>query len=183
MNRPSRDADATATAWRHARSAYRAELPPDELEATLLARFGELRAQQAPAAAIPVPVLKPTRWRGWPRALSLASLTRLQPAFASALALCVLLAFSAPWWLHWLTAAPEATTPFMLVSKPNGGQLNVAQLVRVSVSREAMLDFGIPVPQQRLQEPVRAEMLLGPRGELLAVRFIEQPQRRSFSFD
>ena len=36
----------------------------------------------------------------------------------------------------------------MLVAEPAGGRLDVAQMVRVSVSREAMLDFGIPVPPQ-----------------------------------
>ncbi len=70
----------------------------------------------------------------------------------------------------------------MLVAEPVGGRLDVAQMVRVSVSREAMLDFGIPVPPQKLQEPVGAEMLLGQRGELLAVRFIEKPERKRLFF-
>ena len=180
MNTPSHDSDATATVWQQARAAYRAEAPPDVLEATLLARFGELRAQERQAAAMPQQGIQPTTLSGWQRVLSL---TRLHPAFASALSLCVLLAFAAPWWLPWISATPESTTPFMLVAEPSGGQLNVAQMVRVSVSREAMLDFGIPVPQQRLQEPVRAEMLLGQRGELLAVRFVDPPARKRFLFD
>ena len=70
----------------------------------------------------------------------------------------------------------------MLVSEPNGTEINVAQLVRVNVSREAMLDFGIPVPPQQLQDEVRAEMLLGQRGEVIAVRFIEKPERRKSFF-
>jgi hypothetical protein len=162
-----------------ARSAYRMQEPPANLEATLLARFGEQRAIERQAAAVTPLVAKPSRW-GWQ---SVLSFTRLHPAFASGLSLCALLAFAAPWWLHWMSATPESTTPFMLVSVPSGGQLNVAQMVRVSVVREAMLDFGIPVPPQKLQEPVRAEMLLGPRGEMLAVRFIESPAKKRWSFD
>ena len=161
-----------------ARSIYRTEEPPTGLEATLLARFGEQRAVERQAAVAP-PVARPSRW-SWQGVLSL---TRLHPAFASGASLCVLLAFAAPWWLQWISATPESTTPFMLVSEPSGGQLNVAQMVRVSVVREAMLDFGIPVPPQKLQEPVRAEMLLGPRGEMLAVRFIESPAKKRWTFD
>ena len=170
---------ASGNAWSDARLAYLREQPPEALEAMLLARFGELRAEQRQPALKPA-VEPPVRQRWWQRAMSL---TRLHPAFAGALSMGVVLAFSAPWWMQWMTATPESTTPFMLVSEPSGGQLNVAQMVRVSVAREAMLDFGIPVPPQRLQEPVRAEMLLGPRGEMLAVRFIENPGKKRWSFD
>jgi hypothetical protein len=73
----------------------------------------------------------------------------------------------------------EVATPFMLVSQPQTAQLDVAQMVRVNVTREAMLDFGIPVSPQRLSESVKAEMLMGARGDVLAVRFIEpQPEQR-----
>ena len=161
-----------------ARAAYRTQEPPDQLEALLLARFGEQRTVERQVAAAS-PVAKQSRW-GWQ---SVLSLTRLHPAFAGGLSLCAVMAFAAPWWLQWISATPESTTPFMLVSVPSGGQLNVAQMVRVSVVREAMLDFGIPVPPQKLQEPVRAEMLLGPRGEMLAVRFIESPAKKRWSFD
>ncbi len=178
--RPERGEGFDDTALAAARAAYRTLEPPAELEATLLARFGELRATGRPLAA--PPATRPERgWRGrWQRALSL---TRLHPAWAGALSVCAVLAVAAPWWLHWASATPESTTPFMLVAEPSGGQLNVSQLVRVSVTREAMLDFGIPVPPQKLQEPVRAEMLLGPRGEMLAVRFIEARAKQRWSFD
>lgn len=181
MNTSSRESE-NPTVWQAARAAYRGVEPPAGLEATLLARFGEQRAVAAQVAVAP-PDARPSRW-SWQ---GVVSLTRLHPAafasVASGLSLCVLLAFAAPWWLHWISATPESTTPFMLVSAPSGGQLNVAQMVRVSVVREAMLDFGIPVPPQKLQEPVRAEMLLGPRGEMLAVRFIESPAKKRWSFD
>jgi hypothetical protein len=178
------DGDVDNAVWLAARTAYRRDEPPEALEATLLARFGELRAELHAAAkqaeAKPATVQEKPQARWWQRALSL---TRLHPAFAGGLSMCLVLAVSAPWWLQWMSATPESTTPFMLVSEPSGGQLNVAQMVRVSVAREAMLDFGIPVPPQKLQESVRAEMLLGPRGEMLAVRFIERPAKKRFSFD
>jgi hypothetical protein len=169
--------DGTAdSAFARARFAYRALQPPDALEATLLARFGELRVQRQTEPQI-VAASGRSRWQ------RLLSLPRLHPAFAGGMSLCVLVAFASPWWVQWVAATPESTTPFMLVAEPSGKALNVAQMVRVSVSREAMLDFGIPVPPQQLQEPVRAEMLLGARGELLAVRFVDNPPRKRFLFN
>lgn len=182
MNTASRD-PGNQSAWQDARAAYRLSEPPAALEATLLARFGEQRAHERFSIAVPATaaavIAKPSRW-SWQ---GVWSLTRLHPVCASGLSLCAVFAFAAPWGLQWMSVTPESTTPFMLVSAPSGGQLNVAQMVRVSVVREAMLDFGIPVPPQRLHEPVRAEMLLGPRGEMLAVRFIESPAKKRWSFD
>ncbi len=165
-------------AWQAAREKYREHLPPDELEMTLLVRFGELRASAVAVRDTPERELTSARGR-WFDGWSWASWAG-RPALIGGVVTCALLAsISALWWQ--LGGTPDvATTPFMLVSEPNGKAINVAQLVRVNVSREAMLDFGIPVPPQELQEPVRAEMLLGQRGELLAVRFVEKPQRRRF---
>lgn len=163
--------------WQSARTAYRSCEPPPELEANLLARFGELRAQQSLVAATPA---KPAHTSWWQRAFAF---TRVHPAYASAATLCAISFLMLPLWFFASSAPHEITTPFMLVAEPSGNQINVAQMVRVSVSREAMLDFGIPVPPQKLDEDVRAEMLLGQRGELLAVRFVEPPARRRFLFD
>ena len=163
--------------WQSARTAYRDREPPPELEANLLARFGELRAQPSPVAATPA---KPahTSWRH--RAFVF---TRVHPAYAGAATLCAISLLMLPLWIFGSSATHETTTPFMLVAESSGKQINVEQMVRVSVSREAMLDFGIPVPPQNLDESVRAEMLLGQRGELLAVRFVELPARKRFLFD
>ena len=197
MNRPIdpvADRAAAATpdvVWAEAAQRYRSVEPPDGLEATLLARFGELRASGA-LAGTPVPSVASTSLparRGWRHLAGHvggwlgARVLRPHPVTAGAFSLCVVLAFAAPWWLPLFGAATEQTTPFMLVAEPAGGRLDVAQMVRVSVSREAMLDFGIPVPPQKLQEPVGAEMLLGQRGELLAVRFIEKPERKRMFFN
>ncbi len=99
--------------------------------------------------------------------------TRFFPAAAGSVATLAVLAVTAPWWLQLARESYEVATPFMLVSQPQSQQLDVAQMVRVNVSREAMLDFGIPVPPQQLGESVKAEMLMGARGDVLAVRFVE----------
>lgn len=169
-----------ASGWVDAAQRYRSVAPPDALEAALLARFGELRAAAA-AGDGPVQQSAPAAGRrGW-RVLA-GRLRWPHPALAGAVSLGVVLVLAAPWWLPLLGGSSEQTTPFLLVAEPSGGRLDVAQMVRVSVSREAMLEFGIPVPPQKLQEPVGAEMLLGQRGELLAVRFIEKPERRRLFF-
>jgi hypothetical protein len=36
-----------------------------------------------------------------------------------------------------------------------------------------MVDFGFPVPLERMHETVRAEVLLGADGRAIALRFIE----------
>ena len=56
-----RDADA----WKAARAQYRDNLPPNELEVTLLARFGEARVSAVAAGQAVVPKPKAARWY-WP---------------------------------------------------------------------------------------------------------------------
>ena len=175
----SHDAHATPDAWDAARMIWRDEAPPPALEAQLLARFA--------VATTVVSAEPPPGLASAPAALRRWWVLAPPPRVAFALAASLLVAVGA--LAGWLAAqsgraveAAEATTPFMLVAEPAGNAIDVSQLVRVSVSREAMLDFGIPVPPQQLQEPVRAEMLVGQRGELLAVRFVEPRVRRRAHF-
>jgi hypothetical protein len=46
-------------------------------------------------------------------------------------------------------------------------------VVPTEISRTALADFGFPVDPGRADEPVKAELLVGRSGELLAVRFIQ----------
>ncbi|MBL8310157.1 MAG: hypothetical protein JNL19_07035 [Burkholderiales bacterium] len=156
-------------AWANARIAWRRTGPPDALEGSLLKQFAVARTD-ATSAAHP---LRP-RVGGW----------RTRWLFPQRLAFAVAgsMLLAAGTGIGWLATSTgrsadvaEVTTPFMLVAEPIGNTLDVSQLLRVSVSREAMLDFGIPVPPQKLHEPVRAELLLGARGEPLAVRFVDRP--------
>ena len=165
-------------AWQAARTHYRGCEPPEALEAALLAKFDQRQvateSEQDDVASPPAALGR--RWSRrfhWP-------LTIARPAWIAAVASVLAASVSALWW-HFASVSNETTTPFMLVSESSGKEMDVSQLVRVNVSREAMLDFGIPVPPQRLQEPVRAEVLLGREGNMLAVRFVEPARRKFFS--
>jgi hypothetical protein len=166
-----------------ARRVHRFDGAPSAMEATVLAKMRDAHASSSSVSVANVDVSRQTqsvtivsRIQGaWHRFTQ----TRFMPAMAGSLATVTLVAISAPWWLQFVRESHEVATPFMLVSQPQTAQLDVSQMLRVNVSREAMLDFGIPVPPQRLQESVKAEMLMGARGELLAVRFIEaKPEKR-----
>jgi hypothetical protein len=45
-------------------------------------------------------------------------------------------------------------------------------VVETEFPRALLADWGLPVPPDRADEPVRAEMLYSPDGEALAVRLI-----------
>ncbi|TAG47628.1 MAG: hypothetical protein EAZ30_08810 [Betaproteobacteria bacterium] len=153
-----------------------AKLEPSVLSQMRAARTRANNAAACPAPQLAAPVAGLSRLRS---AWNAFAQTRFFPAAAGSLGTVVLLAISAPWWLQFARESYEVATPFMLVSQPQTAQLDVAQMVRVNVSREAMLDFGIPVPPQRLGESVNAEMLMGARGDVLAVRFVEpKPGKR-----
>jgi hypothetical protein len=159
-----------------ARRAYRMERAPVELESSVLSHMRvaseQISKHSLPSSAETVGTRIGNLWQRFTQ-------TRFMPAMAGSLATITLLAISAPWWLQFARESHEVATPFMLVTQPQTAQLDVSQMVRVNVTREAMLDFGIPVPPQRLGESVKAEMLMGARGDVLAVRFIEpQPEKR-----
>jgi hypothetical protein len=182
---------ALDNALNEARRAYRLDSAPPTLEHDVLARMHDVfaRMQSARAQTVrvdatdsahaPIPRARLSLQQRIKNTWQRFTQTRFMPALAGSLATVTLIAISAPWWLQFVRETREVATPFMLVSEPQSAQLDVSQMLRVNVSREAMLDFGIPVPPQRLQESVKAEMLMGARGELLAVRFIEaKPERR-----
>jgi hypothetical protein len=79
------------------------------------------------------------------------------------------------------TAAPsagdtdrEVATHFMALGY--AGPLNPqdgGQLVRVELSRSAMLSMGLPVNMDRYDERVKADVLLGADGLARAIRFVQ----------
>jgi hypothetical protein len=172
---PTRLADALV----EARAPYRERVAPPTLEAATLAqmRAATARAQSQMAALSPVQSAITARqssaFKSW---FTRLFANRWSSALAGSLATIVLATVTSPLWLNVARESVEVATPFMLVNQPQTEQLDVAQMLRVNVTREAMLDFGLPVPPQRLQEEVKAEMLMGHRGEVLAVRFVE-PER------
>jgi hypothetical protein len=160
-----------------ARAAYRQTTAPAALEAATLAqmRAARERALAGEATSTATRAEQPRSWfaRAWKSVTS----SWWSSALAGSLATVLLATVTSPLWIGYAKESVEVATPFMLVNQPETAQLDVSQMLRVNVTREAMLDFGIPVPPQRLQEEVKAEMLMGQRGEVLAVRFVE-PERQ-----
>ncbi|MFN0169920.1 MAG: hypothetical protein ACKV22_26150 [Bryobacteraceae bacterium] len=66
----------------------------------------------------------------------------------------------------------EVTTEFIPV---NGGALpfDRGRLMRVRLPRSAMSSFGLPFDEDRAQQPVKADVLVGEDGMLRAVRFVQ----------
>lgn len=162
------------------RAPYRETSAPAALEAATLAQMRAAREQALAARTSAAAVIasatstaRESRVRSW---LKTIVAKPWSSALAGSLATIVLATVTSPLWIGYARESVEVATPFMLVNQPQTAQLDVSQMLRVNVTREAMLDFGIPVPPQRLQDEVKAEMLMGQRGELLAVRFIE-PKR------
>ncbi len=168
---------ALSAALHSLRASYRETTAPPALEAATLAQMRaaheRARAGRANASA------GRAAQSGWlSRAWRAVTSSGWSSALAGSLATLVLATVSSPLWIGYAKESVEVATPFMLVNQPETAQLDVSQMLRVNVTREAMLDFGIPVPPQRLQEEVKAEMLMGQRGEVLAVRFVEPERHR-----
>jgi hypothetical protein len=156
------------------RAPYRETNAPRALESVTLAqmRAARERAVKSSSGAAAMPPKHARSW--WNKLFG----NRWLSALAGSLATIVLATATSPLWLKYARESVEVATPFMLVNQPESAQLDVAQMLRVNVTREAMLDFGIPVPPQALQEEVKAEMLMGHRGEVLAVRFVEREREK-----
>jgi hypothetical protein len=60
--------------------------------------------------------------------------------------------------------------PLMDVAPPLGR----GQLLRVAVPASAMRSVGLPVREERLDEPVQADVLVGEEGMVRAIRFVSQ---------
>lgn len=164
---------ALSAALAEMRAPYREIGAPPALEAATLAQMRATR-ERANLSAQLTNVASAADRSWWRKLFS----NRLSSALAGSLATIVLATATSPMWLKYARESVEVATPFMLVNQPETAQLDVAQMLRVNVTREAMLDFGIPVPPQKLQEEVKAEMLMGHRGEVLAVRFVEREREK-----
>ena len=71
------------------------------------------------------------------------------------------------------SAKAEIVTEFISLTK--GYTLGMAeggQLVRVELPRSALSSFGLPVNQARLDEPIKADVVLGYDGIARAIRFV-----------
>ena len=69
------------------------------------------------------------------------------------------------------TEERELMTDFIPVAyDPN--PIELGRLVRVRLPRAALVAFGLPVNEQRAEEPIQADVLLGDDGLARAVRFV-----------
>ena len=47
------------------------------------------------------------------------------------------------------------------------------QVMRVELPRSALAGFGLPVNMDRVNERVKADVLMGPDGQARAIRFVQ----------
>ncbi|MBA3442594.1 MAG: hypothetical protein H0T92_22285 [Pyrinomonadaceae bacterium] len=67
----------------------------------------------------------------------------------------------------------EVATAFLpLVAGSNFDSLESGQVVRVELPRSALVSFGLPMNEERADEPIKADVLLGEDGVARAVRFV-----------
>lgn len=169
--------------WREALAPLRAELageqPPPQLEAALQAAF---RARHAPA---PWPRRLAGRLRrltGW---LSLEGGLWLPLGGGACVAGLAALIWLRPVLLQHgaapsvLEPGPVARQPAELVTAfiPLGDPARLeraahARMVRVSLPREAMAAYGLPVNPALADRPIEADLLVGDDGNALALRFV-----------
>jgi hypothetical protein len=160
------------------RGHYKRQVAPPALEATVLAQMRAARERANADSMLAAPGAGGSSLSPLGRVWQQISSRWWSSALVGSLATVLLATASSPLWLHYLRESVEVATPFMLVSEPRTRELDVSQMLRVNVTREAMLDFGIPVPPERLSEQVKAEMLMGGQGEVLAVRFVEPEKKQ-----
>jgi hypothetical protein len=67
-----------------------------------------------------------------------------------------------------------ATEFFPLTSSSELSTMESGQLVRVLLPRNAMASYGLPVNQERIDQPVTAQVLIGQDGVARAIRFLSQ---------
>jgi hypothetical protein len=133
---------------------------PRGLEGDLRARF---RAGRLARPALPA-------WR-----------VLLQQFVVPAVAIGVVLALFVPFFSEGLLApdlsgeaelSPPTVTPFFALGdsrKVLDPRLGV--IVATELPRQTLLDFGLPIDPGQVSQPVKADVLVGAGGEILAVRF------------
>jgi hypothetical protein len=132
-----------------ARKRYLQDAPDAELRESSLAQMRAAHAQRSPG-------IRPKRF-AW---------------FAGGGVIAATLAVALLALSSQAGAARQNATPYVYAQGADKNSA-VAQVQTMDVSREAMVDFGFPVPLERMHETVRAEVLLGADGRAIALRFIE----------
>jgi hypothetical protein len=108
-------------------------------------------------------------------------LRRWWPVLAGAAMACLALAIAVPLWTSAPVSAPttgtEAAateTPFIALAALDTIEAEPGtRIVPARLPRTALADFGLPIDPSRADVPVKADLLMSPRGVVLAVRFVE----------
>jgi len=68
---------------------------------------------------------------------------------------------------------PEVATDFLPIEgSANLAPIESGQIVRVQLPRSSMMRFGLPVNQDRMMEPVKADVVFAQDGIARAIRFV-----------
>ena len=163
---PRRDA-GLAPLLAAARADLRTRRAPEWVESRLRAAAAEQRTLQALGATVTAAEsasVSPRRW--WRRAW-------IAPALAGSAAFVVGIAALT---MQPVALAPAVASPAPFIALTSMDTIeaeSAAQIVAAQMPRAALADFGLPVDPARADQPVQAELLLSPRGVVLAVRFVE----------
>jgi hypothetical protein len=147
--------------------------PPRPLAAVLREAAAELQAQQPPAPLLPKlrqALARPPWWRrAWAAGTRAPAL-----AFATVLAGTALLVVLRPVVPPPLADEAVPDSGFVAVAPPQHWPQRGTQawLVSTELQRERLATLGLPYDPGRAGEAVRAELLLHPSGEVLAVRLL-----------
>jgi hypothetical protein len=105
----------------------------------------------------------------------------LQQFFVPAVAIGVVVALFLPFLAGGLLApdlsgeaelAPQSEAPFYALGGTKA-ELDLSQgvVVATELPRRILLDLGLPIDPGQLGQPIKADVLVGARGEILGVRF------------
>lgn len=171
-----------------AREHLAAQRPASEADAAVLIRLTRLQQAQQAQQAQPVPVSQPARWpvaQGAQAPGARAGLPRLATGGAwLAGALLVLATALLTIEPPRLDVAPEvpalADSGFMPVVSQDEWRRALASdgqapvwLMPTELPRERLALLGLPYDATRAEQRVKAELMLHPSGQLLAVRFVQ----------
>lgn len=152
-----------AGALRNAAAALNAEQPPPELKARVLAAAGRAAPASAPKRT-PATPRRATWWSPWSGAV----------ACGVVLSVSALLMLRPPATPPGSDALPIAGADFVPLVPPERwpSEAAPAWLVRTEMPGERLAALGLPYDPARAGDSVRAELLLHPSGEVLAVRLV-----------
>ena len=164
---PRRD-DAAPPWLAAARADLRTRHAPDWVESRLLTAAAEQRTLKAlGASAVAAETTARAAPRAWWRRVWFA------PALAGSLAFVIGVALLS---MQPVAIAPAAAAPAQFIALTSMDAIAAEsdpQIVPAQMPRAALAGFGLPVDPARADQLVQTELLMSPRGVVLAVRFVE----------